>query len=361
VVIAALLVIVAEAQPGMGWNQPMMPAPKKYVEKPRGRILTCQLNFRDVNDPSQIINSISLNIRQRDETYHGTTTVGHGDKKPGLEAKLGIFSAIGGKVTVAITETARPQEGCVSENFGRFLKNYKPRGPPITPKIAPMVQKYPMMKYPMQGYGGMGGYGGPRGPYGSSGFGMRGLGGMGRMGGMGGGMGGFPGRDGIGMMGMGGMGSPGMMGGMGFNNPMMGMMGGFGHSVHQEHPGVLARADLVPGIKASIVIDRLKSFDRLEQIAGRGVVVCPSENVELDFDMHSQCAGGILSCCALHYDQDEVHLGGNVAMAHQDVHHHHAPLEPQFESHAPVERRKHERHAERRDDRIAHRDHRRNF
>merc|ERR1719239_407873 len=121
----------------------MMPAPKKYVEKPRGRILTCQLNFRDVNDPSQIINSISLNIRQRDETYHGTTTVGHGDKKPGLEAKLGIFSAIGGKVTVAITETARPQDGCVAESFGRFLREYKPRGPPITPKIgAGMLGKY---------------------------------------------------------------------------------------------------------------------------------------------------------------------------------------------------------------------------
>jgi len=354
VVIAALLVTVAEAQPGMmGMFPPMMP-PKKYMEKPGGKILTCQLNFRDVNDPSVIVNSISINIRQRDETYSGTTSLNqigmhmatHGNKSPGLEAKIGIFSATGGKVTVAITETARPQDGCVAESFGRFLREYKPRGPPITPKIgAGMLGKYGAAAggIGMPGFGiggGMQGYGmtsvksHTRTPFGATGMasrsqgfgGMSGIGGYGGMGGMGamGGMGGF------GMM---GMRNPMMMGGMGFN-PMMGIMG---HQVNKEHPGVLATTDVAPGIKASIVIDRLKSFDRLEQIAGRGVVVCPADNIEYDFDMNSKCSGGILSCCALHYDREEVHLGGNAAMAHHDVHYTH-------DRHAPVDRQSHNYH-----------------
>jgi len=345
VVIAALLATVTEAVvPGMmgGMYPQMMPPkgmpPRMLHERPAGKILTCQLNFRDVNDPSMIVNSISVNIREKEESFSGPGHMGqmgmnlvnHGEQKPGLEAKIGIFSAIGGKVTVAFTETARPQDGCVAESFGRFLRDFKPPRLPMSPKMG-MVGKYGvggmgmMNKYAMPGFGmkygagAMPGYGmtsiksHTRTPFGSTGIAKHSQGfGMG----------------GVGMM---GMGSPIMMG-MGFNNPMMGMgmMGmGMGHHVEEQPEGVIATTDVAPGIKASIVIDRLKSFERLDQVAGRGVVVCPAENVEHDFDMNSKCSGGILSCCALHYDMEEVHLGGNSAMAHHDVHNHmglgHAP------------------------------------
>merc|ERR1712025_261784 len=103
-------------------------------------------------------------------------------------------------------------------------------------------------------------------------------------------MGGYS-SSGYGGMSMIGMGSPLIMG-VGFN-PMMGMMG---HPVEEDPAGVIATTDVNAGIKASIVIDRLKGFDRLEQIAGRGVVVCPADNVEHDFDMNSKCSGA--SCPA---------------------------------------------------------------
>jgi len=289
VVIAALLVTVAEAQPGMmpGWNQ-------LHMERPGDRILTCRLDFPDANDPSTISNSIAVNIRQKyDFGSHGT-------KKHGLEAKISVFSATGGKVTVAITETGSPEDGCVAESFGRFLRSMKPRGPPITPKITPMFDKY--------GLGGIGWMDGMSGYGWSSPNARRGPGGIG----------------GMGHMSMMGMGDPWMMG-IDFNNPRMGMMG----YNNREHHGVIASTEVAPGFKASIKINNLKNFDRLEQIAGRGVVVCPSDNIRLDFNMDSRCDGGILSCCALHYSHQEVHLGGNSpTMAHQEVHN---PLDTQLQ------------------------------
>lgn len=112
---------------------------------------------------------------------------------------------------------------------------------------------------------------------------------------------------------MGGVGygmSP-MMMGMGMNPMMMGMRGmGPSHSHEEEPAGAIATTDVAAGIKASIVIDKLSGFETLDELAGHGVVVCPADNVEHDFNDNSMCSGGILSCCALHYDNEEVVLGG---------------------------------------------------
>merc|ERR1712121_230523 len=102
------------------------------------------------------------------------------------------------------------------------------------------------------------------GPFGSSGFRKHSSGfGMG---------GGFPMGSGFGM----GSSGFGMGGGFGMGSPMMSGLGL--HGLHRESgpaAGSLATTDLAPGIKASIVIDELKGFESLDELAGRGVVVCP--------------------------------------------------------------------------------------
>merc|ERR1712033_21725 len=106
--------------------------PHAHEEEP-GKILNCQLTFRDVANPSVITNSISVNIKEKESEYgnmhSGMGPMGHmgmammkntgSQDGPGLEAKIGIFSTTGGEVTIAFTETARPQDGCVAEDFGR--------------------------------------------------------------------------------------------------------------------------------------------------------------------------------------------------------------------------------------------------
>jgi len=103
------------------------------------------------------------------------------------------------------------------------------------------------------------------------------------------------------------MGGVGMMGGY----PMMGGMGMMGmpmmhHHHHEQDPaGVIASKTLAPGVKAAISIDHIQGFNSLSELAGRGLVVCPKDKVDQDgFD--AECEGGILSCCALHYDKKEV-------------------------------------------------------
>lgn len=349
VAVVAMLVAVTGALPGMG-PPGMMPGMFPPMGAPRrppmmemddnegfGRILTCQLNFRDAYDPSKILNSIAINIKEKPqniaESLKMSSLMNHGEDKPGLEANIGVFSTTGGRVTIAITETARPQDGCEATSFGDFIKAKKPRS---------------------QGMGGMGGYSGgyskgfgmgsmgmgmggmgmgmgmpgfgstsikssSHGPFGSSGFRKHSSGfGMGGGYGMGGsyamkgsyGMGGgFPMGSGFGM----GSSGFGMGGGFGMGSPMMSGLGLHGlHRESGEAAGSLATTDLAPGIKASIVIDKLKGFESLDELAGRGVVVCPAENIDHDFDDNSRCDGGILACCALHYDTQEVVLGGNM-------------------------------------------------
>jgi len=182
-----------------------------------------------------------------------------------------------------------------------------------------MMGKYGMGKYGMGGMGGMGmrygmGYGLPGSSFGSSSVKHQSMSPFGSSNVMkstnyGGGYG------------MGGYGMSPMMMGMGMGNPMMmgkmGMMGGVPHTHEEDPEGIIASADCAPGIKASIHLDKLKGFNSLKQLAGRGVIICPSDNIEHDFDDQAKCTGGILACCALHYSKDDVKLGGDAAAARQ--------------------------------------------
>jgi len=92
--------------PGMG-KMGMMGHPMMHQhEEEAPNMLTCQLNFRDVNDPSIITNSISINIKEKAKS--GSSMSGYGGMGMGhmnmnlmnhgtdankgeLEADIGIF------------------------------------------------------------------------------------------------------------------------------------------------------------------------------------------------------------------------------------------------------------------------------
>jgi len=298
VILAALSALAAVAyapMPNMmsgGMYPPMMPMAHMHGRHKERQYLTCQINFRSTKNPAVILNSIAVTIKERAPDASsmmggmmGKQSANHG---PGLEATIGVFSSTGGAIKVAVTETARPQEGCKAEDFGHFLR---PKNSMSGSMMSPMMGG--KMMYPAMG--GMMGMGYKSSSYKSSSyspFGMHKTMGSSN----------YPTMGGMGMMG----GYP-MMGGMGMMGGMMPMM----HHTHHEmdHEGVLASHTLAPGVKASINIDRLRGFTSLKELAGRGIVVCPKEKVDQD-GHEAECEGMILSCCALHYSKDEVMLGG---------------------------------------------------
>ena len=295
--LAALAAAVVAPMPSMmtGMYPPMMPMGHVHGhhEAPRRQMLTCQLNFRSNTNPGTILNSIAVTIKERapDASSLMTSMLGgsYGKVKPGmhgagLSASIGIFSSTGGAVKVALTEAARPQDGCKADDFGHFLRSKSSMKGMMSPMMGGMM--YPAM-------GGMMGMGYKSTSYKSSSyspFGMHksvGSSAYPTLGGYGGVMGGYP-----------------MMGGMMMGYPMM-------HHTHDADPeAVLASHTLAPGVKASINIDRVRGFNSLAELAGRGIVVCPKDKVDVD-GYQGECEGGILSCCALHYDREEVVLGGN--------------------------------------------------
>jgi len=88
-----------------------------------------------------------------------------------------------------------------------------------------------------------------------------------------------------------------------------GVYGGFGMGMGMMHPGLLhgqqqergvvAEISVTPGATTTAVIDNLE-FDKLSDLAGRGVVVC--SEVEFDFEMKAICKEPFYSCCSLAYD-----------------------------------------------------------
>ncbi|XP_035826085.1 keratin, type II cytoskeletal 3-like [Aplysia californica] len=141
------------------------------------------------------------------------------------------------------------------------------------------------------GYGGAlgGAYGGYGQYFGAGGYGGAYGGGLGVAGGLGAFA--FP-----------AFGSGGIHGGLGGHGGHEGK-GPHGDSV----PGVIAEVNVSPGTASEINIDNLSGYSSLKDLAGLGVVVCPSDSVDSDYGS-AKCEGGILSCCALHYDTEDQSL-----------------------------------------------------
>jgi len=262
----ALFVAAAQAQYGFG-AMPMHPALHMEEDHLEPKYLTCLVRFRDPAAPNNILNAIAVNImeRPRDRDAHAHSHQGSwmgmmgplmGQQQQddsGLEAYVQMFSTTGGPVSIAFTDAARPEEGCAAK-YGN-----------------PMMMKYgnPMMKYgnPMMKYGNpmmMNKMAGPYNP----------------------------------MM----MRNPAMGHMMGGHHPMMHMMDM--DDDHHKPEGVFAETDLAPNMKATINIDRLEGFKDLSDLAGRGVIVCPTSMVDHQDD-DAICDGGILACCSLHYDENK--------------------------------------------------------
>jgi len=316
----AFFVAAANAQYGMGGMGlvPGMGHPALHMEDDHHEpeYLTCLVRFRDPAAPNTILNAIAVNIQEkspsRDSHSHSNSWMGMmgplmGQQQQddgGLEAYVQMFSTTGGPVSIAFTDAARPEEGCAAEDFGYFLRH------PGSQRGHSMGGRMPMMG----GYPGLGGMGAMK--YGMGGMGMKyGMGGMGMKYGMGG-MGmkyGNPMMMNKQMMMMKGPMNPMMMGSYGRHPAMGHMMGGMHHPMmgmmdmddHDHKPeGVFAETDLAPNMKATINIDRLEGFRSLSDLAGRGVVVCPTSMVD-HHDDDAMCDGGILACCALHYDENK--------------------------------------------------------
>merc|ERR1719361_1598928 len=100
-----------------------------------------------------------------------------------------------------------------------------------------------------------------------------------------------------GMRGMGGMG----MGGMGMGHPQ--------EVEREDHPGVVAEISVTPGALTTAVVDNL-DFDDLNDLAGRGVVICT--DVTYDFDWEATCDEPYFSCCSLSYDNKGTSIMGDM-------------------------------------------------
>ncbi|XP_013077203.1 spidroin-1-like [Biomphalaria glabrata] len=318
VTFVALALCLASAQPFLPGLQ-VLPYSKGYIKEPL--TLTCAVNFTDKYKPNAgIVNAIAVTIKEKQGLYGGAGPAlfpylnGKGGSQGyGLSASINIFSLIGGPVSIAFTERARPERGCYAEDFGSFYTGLPPA-------------------QPYRGFGGYGGvgssYGGLNG-LGGLGGGFNGLGGLGGygsglgsnygMGGQGYGLGGQgygPDGQGYGLGGQGyGMGGQGYgMGGQGYGGPGpmggAGPIGGAGYSgvIYTERaPGIVANIRLTPGTASEINIDTLSGFSSLKDLAGRGIVVCPDAAVGDKYGEYV-CENGILSCCALHYDNGEQKL-----------------------------------------------------
>ncbi|KAH9499902.1 hypothetical protein Btru_076875 [Bulinus truncatus] len=299
----------------------LLPIPKGYIKEPL--TLTCAVNFTDKYKPTAgIVNAIAITIKEKNNLYGGLSPSlfpylggSGGSQGSGLSATINIFSLIGGPVSVAFTERARPERGCYADDFGSFYTGLPT--PPPAYGLGGYGSGYGGLGGGygggLGGFGGLGGYGSNMGGYGNGGYGNPGFGSGGYgMGGLGGGYGLGSGQP-YGMGGAGpavgagqpyGMGGPGPMGGAG----MLGGAGypGFGGGIiyTDRTPGIVANVRLTPGTASEINIDTLAGFSNLKELAGRGVVVCPDAAVENKYG-DAKCESGILSCCALHYDNGE--------------------------------------------------------
>ncbi|XP_059167238.1 elastin-like [Physella acuta] len=265
---------------------PGIPIAKGYVKGPL--TLTCAVNFTDHYKPSSgIVNAIAVTIKDKQAGYGGMGPALFPFQQGGLSASIDLFSLVGGSVSIAFTERARPERGCYAEDFGTFYSGQSSYGG---------IGLGPVGLGIGGGYGLGGGFGsglgaGYGGGYGSgygSGYGMGGLGGIGGYG------------AGYGAGGYGGMGG---FAGVGSLYPAAGA--GYGQAAYEDNvPGVIAKVKLTPGTASEINIDNLRGFSSLKELAGRGVVVCPDAAIENKYG-EAVCEGGILSCCALHYDSGD--------------------------------------------------------
>merc|ERR550517_1358514 len=178
------------------------------------------------------------------------------------------------------------EDGCHSSDKGSFLqpKHHHPMGGMSTrPGMFPSVG---------MGMGSMSSMGGMMNRFGMRG-GMSSMGGMSTMGGMMGPMNPFMAR----------VGYP--------NNHHVTTQTGNNHHgsvINQLPQGAIAHVKLNDKSKSTIELSNLQGFTSLEELAGRGIIVCPTDDIKPDGYGGHKCDKNIKMCCSLHYDQKEQKL-----------------------------------------------------
>jgi len=85
---------------------------------------------------------------------------------------------------------------------------------------------------------------------------------------------------------------------------------GYGFGYHKPtSPSVIAKTTIHSSQLASFHVDRIVGFSTLAELAGRGVIVCPTDSVMTGVNGKTYCSGTGKSCCALHYAHAEEHIG----------------------------------------------------
>merc|ERR550517_1368203 len=80
-----------------------------------------------------------------------------------------------------------------------------------------------------------------------------------------------------------------------------------GSVIDQLPQGAIAHVKLHQKSKATVQLSNLQGFTSLEELAGRGVIVCPTEKIKADGYGGHKCEH-VTMCCAMHYDQKEQKL-----------------------------------------------------
>merc|ERR550519_1148788 len=76
-----------------------------------------------------------------------------------------------------------------------------------------------------------------------------------------------------------------------------------GSAIDKLPQGAIAHIKLNQDSKSTVELSNLQGFTSLEELAGRGIIVCPTENIKADGYGGHKCDKQVLMCCALHYDQ----------------------------------------------------------
>merc|ERR1719158_951276 len=248
----------------------------------RGLLLNCIASFEDGN--GNVANTLAVNIQKPSSSssmrgHHGMMGgfgfggLGHyghmlGQEKHGLRASVELVSnTAGGTGYVVFTTRARPIDGCTAENFGDVLLDHEEHGhgKKVYGGIDPLLALGVVDPF-----------------FGAGGFGLGGGYGLGL--------------------------------GLGFGLPVGGLLGGHHHHGHhgsedqESTVGIVAEIDIVPGAMTTAVIDDI-GFHDLEDLAGRGVVICTE--VKYDWDWHPTCEEPYFSCCSLKYDDTEASIIAN--------------------------------------------------